>query len=418
MTLRIVRGQEAFPDNVTKSIFLLGPIPRTEDTMFLTWKFEAHQLLEELGYDGVVFDPEHENVLDGSRVNYNKRPQIDWEVEAMRRADVIVAWIPRQFPSMPAMTSNIEMGEFFKSGKMILGYPKDTRRMEYIDYRATEWLKKIYKWQVPVYNDLKQTLSVTIDWIGEGALRSGTETKIPLSVWQDTTFQQWYSQLKSAGHALEDFNVEYVFCRQQKKNGQPKIRLWAMRPKVRIVREARFKDNEVVICRPAVVSVLMYHKSGHDVKDWDIVLVKEYRPAVMNYKGLVYELPGGSIEPLEGPFTEPVILNSARTEVFEEVGLDIDPIRLCELDVRQSMATMVACEHHLYTYELNLGEFRELANTISNDGIPIEDNDEHTMPVVTKIGEVMATHSQLPVDWVNMGMIMKFVALQSVYKPF
>lgn len=418
MTFRIVRGQQPLPTEVTKSIFLLGPIPRTPKTKPLSWKPEAYRLLEELGYDGVVYDPEHEEAPDGNVVNYNKKPQIDWEVEAMRRADVIVAWIPRQFPDMPAMTSNIELGEWFKSGKLILGYPKDTSRMDYINYRSTQWLRKIYKWQVPVYNDLKQTLSVALEWIGAGALRAGPETTIPLNVWQDRTFRQWYSQLKMAGHTLENFNVEYVFCRQQQVNGQPKIRLWAMRPKVRINRESRFKDNEVVICRPAIVSVLMYHKSGDNIKDWDLVLVKEYRPAVMNFRGMVYELPGGSIEPLEGPFDLNTILNSATNEVFEETGLPIERNRLCELDVRQAMATMVACEHHLYTYELNAAEFRELTNSISNDGIPIEDNAEHTLPVVAKIGEVLATPSQLPIDWLNMGMIMKFVALQTVYKLF
>jgi len=359
--MKIIRGQEPFPKKVTKSIFLLGPIPRKPETKKFSWKKEAYRILEELGYNGTVYDPEHLEA-PGPRVEgYDNAPQIDWEVKAMDRVDIIVAWIPREFPHMPAFTSNVELGEMFKTGRLVFGYPVGTERMDYLGYRAKGWLDKAYKWQVPVKHNLRETLATALELIGEGAVRQGAEAAIPLNLWRDRTFQRWYYFLKLGRHELADFKVEYVYYRwPNEETGWPRHRIWAMRPKVKVAGENRFKDNELVIGRPSKVAVLMYYPSKFGVKDYKVVLVKEYRPAVENDQGLVYELPSGSIEPLEGPITRKMIRDSAVQEVWEETDLKIERARLVDFDVRQTMATLVACETHVFTYELNKDEFELL----------------------------------------------------------
>jgi len=415
MHFKIVRAQEPFPKEVIKSIFLLGPIPRLATTMYLSWKAEVYRILEELGYDGIVYDPEHKSAPDQREVDYNGAAQIKWEVEALYRADLIVAWIPRQFPDMPALTSNIEMGEWFKSGKMLLGYPQGTERMGYITFRGTEWLAEAYRWEVPVYHSLVAMLQAALARLGAGALRHGSETAGPLEIWQDKTFQSWYCSQQLGGHRLEDFRVEYVYYRKSDDDGRPKRRVWAIRPKVRVAGEGRIKDNELVIGRPAVVSVLMYFPHGDYVTDWRIVLVKEFRSAVMNHRGTIYELPGGSIEPLDGTHDEKTILLSAMREVEEEVGLKLDASRMIASDARQTMATLVACDNHLFFYELDQWEIKKLRSLAAKESSgQIKDNAESTICQIVTVGEAISNDCAIPLDWVNMGMVMKLFAQSMV----
>jgi 8-oxo-dGTP pyrophosphatase MutT (NUDIX family) len=328
----------------------------------------------------------------------------------MNRADIIVAWIPRQFPDMPAFSSNVELGEFFKSGKLLLGYTEGALKMGYITYRSNTWLRDFYKWQVPVYGSLKDTLQAAVDRIGKGALRLGVETTIPLDIWKDKTFQTWYGYLKKAHHRLEDFTVEYVFFRRQDENGRPKQKVWVARPKVLIRRENRRKDNEVVVGRLPTTSVLMYFPCNERVLDWLIVLVEEYRSAVMNSKGRVFELPGGTIEPPDVFHDEQAIRLSAVREVEEEVGgFQIDSDRLIPAGFHQGLATLVACENHLFTYELTEAEFRVILDTPMKDASLVGDNDEYTKVRITSARQIL-NGSDTPLDWVNIGMIMEFVA--------
>lgn len=412
----IIHGQQPFPQEVTKSIFLLGPIPRTPITKYLSWKPEAYEILAELGFDGVVYDPEHPEMpvvtTASSNKEYERAPQVNWEVKAFNRADVVVAWIPRQFPEMLALSSNIEMGELFKSGKMLLGHPKGAPRMEYITHRTTKWLDDYYKWELKVHDTLHSLLSAAVARIGAGAKRIGGDVTVPLDIWRDKTFQQWRFDLALGRHELEGLTVEWVFNRRQHRDGRPKQRVWAIRPSVIISGENRRKDNEVAIGRPATVSVLMYYPDDNkSVLDWKIVLINEFRSAVMNHKGRVFELPGGSIESLVLPFDVKTIMTSAITEVMEEVGIPLDASRLLNAGVRQSMATLVACENHLYTYLLNSAEFEAIAVAMNKKEVysNVGDNDEYTVPMFVRIGDLFSLNS-LPIDWVNRGMIMGFVA--------
>lgn len=133
-----------------KSIFLAGPTPRGEDVV--SWRTEACNVLENLKFDGVVYVPEYstwkpkEDYVD----------QAMWEREALMEATVIVFWIPRKLPEMPAFTTNVEFGYWLRSGKVIYGRPNDASKIKYLD-----WLYKLDYKKDPI-SDLNSLLQESI----------------------------------------------------------------------------------------------------------------------------------------------------------------------------------------------------------------------------------------------------------------
>lgn len=129
-----------------KSIFLAGPTPRGENV--ISWRTEACQILEEIGFDGVIYVPEYstwkpkEDYVD----------QAMWEREALTNATVIIFWIPRVLPDMPAFTTNVEFGYWLHSGKVVYGRSDDASKIKYLD-----WLYKLDYDKEP-FNDLKSLL--------------------------------------------------------------------------------------------------------------------------------------------------------------------------------------------------------------------------------------------------------------------
>lgn len=114
-----------------KSIFLAGPSPRSIDVH--SWRPRALAILKYLGYEGIVYLPETN--LEDKEFNYDD--QIEWETEALANAEVIVFWIPRKLPEMPGFTTNVEFGEWFKSGKIVYGRPDSSEKNKYLDKRYT-----------------------------------------------------------------------------------------------------------------------------------------------------------------------------------------------------------------------------------------------------------------------------------------
>lgn len=134
----VIKGQ--------KSIFLAGPTPRKENVA--SWRMEACKLLEEKEFDGVVYVPEYSTWKPkGDYVD-----QAQWERDALLNSSVIVFWIPRELPDMPAFTTNVEFGYWLHSGKVIYGRPDDARKIKYLD-----WLYKVDTDLKP-YNNLKDLM--------------------------------------------------------------------------------------------------------------------------------------------------------------------------------------------------------------------------------------------------------------------
>jgi hypothetical protein len=102
----VYTGEEA-PKTLTKSIFLAGPTPRNKQEQE-SWRPDALKILEDKGYDGVVFIPEDRK--GEFKLEYDD--QVGWEEKYLNMADCIVFWVPRDltldskgYPKMAAFTT-------------------------------------------------------------------------------------------------------------------------------------------------------------------------------------------------------------------------------------------------------------------------------------------------------------------------
>ena len=133
-----------------KSIFLAGPTPRNESVV--SWRNEACKKLKELGFDGVVYVPEYSTWKP--KADYTE--QAMWERMALTEATVILFWIPRCLPDMPAFTTNVEFGYWLHTNKVIYGRPDDAEKIKYLD-----WLYELDYNEAP-YNDFNKLLENAI----------------------------------------------------------------------------------------------------------------------------------------------------------------------------------------------------------------------------------------------------------------
>jgi len=133
------------------SIFLAGPSPRGRGEH--DWRKVACAWLRETGFSGTVYIP---LPRDGVyRPDYDHAAQIDWELEHLETAGVIVFWIPRDLENLPGFTTNVEFGRFSRSGRAVLGYPHGAPKMRYLHHIANLD-------GVPVFHTLEETLSAAL----------------------------------------------------------------------------------------------------------------------------------------------------------------------------------------------------------------------------------------------------------------
>lgn len=389
---RVVYVGDPFPETVTKSVFLAGPSPRGHGA---GWRRAALDLLNQLGFDGTVFVPQ---TKDWSWLGADQwERQIEWEEQGLNQADSILFWVPRDvaggklwdFP-MAGLTTNDEWGVWKNSGKVVWGAPGGAEHVRYQEYYA----KKLGVWGHP---DLPGALKLVIEQIGDGALRQGGETQIPLHIWKRPEFQEWYTAQKAAGNRLDGARVSWTFrvppVAPFIDKGPPKgIFAYGIHANIHIGSEKRNKTNEAVIFRPNTSAVILW-----EPEEQVVVLVKEFRTAARNRDCMVYELPGGSSPK---PNEDPLIV--AAHEVEEETGLKIGPSRLENFDwgTRQLVSTLSAHTTTLFSCQITRQEVAWLRANPGPHGV--EADSERTYVEVWHFDEIFQ-HCLL--DWSTLGMI-------------
>ncbi len=133
-----------------RSIFLAGPTPREPDVP--SWRPDALRYIEDLGFSGTVFVPEDSD----QSWAFNYDDQIEWELQALHSATVILFWVPRDFKHMPAMTTNVEFGLFAKNRNIVLGTPPHAVRVKYL-----HGLSILYS--IPLHLSLRDTCLAAIN---------------------------------------------------------------------------------------------------------------------------------------------------------------------------------------------------------------------------------------------------------------
>ncbi|MFG2085993.1 nucleoside 2-deoxyribosyltransferase domain-containing protein [Spirillospora sp. NPDC048824] len=364
--ITIVYAREDPPDHWEAAVFLAGPTPRS--AAVASWRPAAvGELRRRWRGDGrlVVFVPEHRH---DRYTDYDA--QIDWEERCLHLADEVIFWVPREPVTMPAFTTNVEWGMWHDSGRVVFGAPPDAPKNRYLLHYAAAF-------GVPTANDLAGTVAAALERIGAGASRTGGEREIPLLLWREKPFQDWYRGQADAGNTLLGARVVFRFGAW-----------WGLHVRVRVAAEDRIKDNEIVIGRPDVSAAVLY-RPGETLDDAEVVLVREFRSPCA--EGFVHELPGGS-----GMGTA---FENALAEVAEETGLPLDPARLREHGTRQVNATMSAHRAHLFSAEITGDESARLHGSgphgVAADG-------ERTYVEVTAFGRI---RRERLVDWATLGMI-------------
>lgn len=134
-----------------KAISLCGPTPR--NNKLISWRKEALEILQNIGYDGIVYVPELKNEMP---VFKTKDEQVAWERDCYINSNVILFWVPRKFPSMLGLTTNVEFGYWLKSKKCIYGRPDGAYMVHYLD-----WLYNLEYNKKPI-NSLEELLKQAV----------------------------------------------------------------------------------------------------------------------------------------------------------------------------------------------------------------------------------------------------------------
>lgn len=128
---------------MASSIFLAGPCPR--ENYGEDWRFEAADILRRLGFKGNIISPTNDQFMT-MRSNYGLdmlRQQTEWERYMMHMCSALVFWVPRS-EKWPAMTTNVEYGEWYKKEGVFFGYPEGAIKNEYLELKLHEQHKTAY----------------------------------------------------------------------------------------------------------------------------------------------------------------------------------------------------------------------------------------------------------------------------------
>jgi hypothetical protein len=269
--MEIIYTGEEMPESFTSSIFLAGPSRRPDQKEMESWRNDAIKILEDKGYDGVIFCPETRDGKFDKDFDYDN--QIEWEHKHLNIADCIVFWVPRDVSldengklKLPAFTTNVEFGAWCDSGKVVFGSPPDLEKHKnkYLKYYADFY-------NVPSGETLTATLDEAMEMLEDGEERTGGERFVPLFVWRTPAFQSWYKAQKKAGNTLNHAELLYTFRPRYKSF----VFLWILKVNVHVESEDRDKDNEFVLSRTDTSSVcLWYDVVGDSILDNSVVLIK------------------------------------------------------------------------------------------------------------------------------------------------
>lgn len=385
--MKLVFSNEPFPTEVTKSIFLAGPSPRYkegDEIQTNTWRHYAIDYLKSLNYDGIVYIPIPRDFFYGEKANSNLisyLKQIDYEQSALERADIILFYLDRKNDN-EGLTTNVEFGKYYDSGRVVYCRPKDAVKVRYLDNLCFEK-------GLTIYLNLNEALEHSLYLIGDGIKRINGECTVPSIIFKSEQFQTWYQNLLKAGNELKDFKVTSIINPNETLFG---FSAWAS---VYITNEERYKTNEWIFSRIPVSYVVPYYIEGDKTY---FVLTSEFRTSVNNSKGRVFELAGGST-------TKPGItpIQNAIKELEEETGLIIkDESRYKILGERQTFATYLTMKLYAVSVELTKEEFLQVVDNVNKDKTLGENEEEQIKLHIATLDEVMNIY---PVDWTTLGIM-------------
>lgn len=220
---------------------------------------------------------------------------------------------------------------------------------------------------------------------------------MPLFIWNTPQFQAWYHKLTGAGNVLQDAQVL-----NSVKVGPTFVFSYVLSVCIWVTAEQRTKSNEFVFARPDIGVVMAYHENTVTGVT-KVALVKEFRSAVQNHDGYVYELPGGSsFTPGEAPALV------VQHELQEELGLVIhDANRLHYVGERQLVATLSSYKARVYAIALSDAELDYLEHASRTRQVQgVAADSERTYVQVVNVKEIFSAL----VDYSTLGIIFEVLS--------
>ena len=153
--------------NLRNAIFLAGPSPRT-DKQYINdceWREQAIRLFREKGFEGDIIDPINRKFNETDLFTQTK-----WQREGLFKSSLIFFWIPRS-EEHPAFTTNVQFGDWLHNSSIVLGYPKDSIKNDYLGIRYEiqhgrkpfRDLQSMVDWAINYLQYRKQTYFFTSD---------------------------------------------------------------------------------------------------------------------------------------------------------------------------------------------------------------------------------------------------------------
>lgn len=394
----LVFSDDIYPTEVTKSIFLAGPNPRYKDGDAIenTWRHEAVRILEEKGYDGHVFIPLPKQFFFGETAEVteeNYDHQIEWEDATMSRADVLLFYVDRT-EKLQGLTTNIEFGRYLESGRMVYGRPDDALNIRYLD-------EQIRKRQRKVHSSVEDCVDDALSRIGEGSVRYGDATLVPLIFWNTEQFQTWFNSHKGVGNVLKDFVPKSVvtcntsgtpFCNDGFLFG------FSAYVNIFIREEDRYKSNEWIFSRTSTSTVVPFY--DHPEEGRKFILVREFRSPVNNPHSAIYEFPGGT-----GVETHDVDqYTNAKKELLEETKINVtDNDRFVFLGFRQTFGTFSINRMHAVAVSLTEEEYELAVKRSEKEEVLGECEEERITLCIASESDLL--EERYPVDYTTLGLI-------------
>ena len=105
--MQVIYYGEEMPYKFSRSLFLAGPSLRSGQEGE-SWRKDALHILDDMGFDGLVFVPENrEGRLDE---HHDYEGLVSWEEKHLNVADCILFWVPRQMEKLPGSDHQYRMG--------------------------------------------------------------------------------------------------------------------------------------------------------------------------------------------------------------------------------------------------------------------------------------------------------------------
>lgn len=156
---------ETAADNIPalqgKVIFMAGCTVRGNQPHLTSWRFDFIEEFKRQNFNGTLIIPEF---TDRKASDKGKKWIPIWEFTGLRRADVIMFWIPRT-RELIGLTTNWEHGYWVarKPNKLVYGRPDDSYRNGYIDVMWDAALEDVGYTKQPIYTTMKETVAAAIE---------------------------------------------------------------------------------------------------------------------------------------------------------------------------------------------------------------------------------------------------------------